>query len=127
MVKAPIVMYGDEFIEQDLNNKSFSPTWLEGVKYYVPATPNPDFSNKFKAKFGHESMFSAGTTYDTVYVIAKYLTDNPSDVSSYMKKTTFGTITYGDISFDEIGGVVSNRSAILMKQISGGISTKINN
>lgn len=127
IVKAPIAVYGDEFIEQNLNNKSFSPAWLEGIKYYVPATLNPDFSSKFKAKFGHDPMFSDGTTYDTVYVIAKYLNDKPTVVSNYMKDTKFGTITYGEIGFDEIGGVVSSNAAIMIKKISGGISVKINN
>ncbi len=126
IVRTPIAFYGDEFIEQDLANKNFNPTWLEGIKYYVPASPNLAFSEKFKERFGHLPMFSAGTTYDTVYVIAEYLKDNPRNLNTYMKSTTFDTITYGKIKFDEIGGVVSDTSAITIKKISAGKVVDIN-
>jgi branched-chain amino acid transport system substrate-binding protein len=115
-----IALYGDEFIEQDLSDANFSPAWLEGIPYYVPATPDKSFSQKFKARFGHDPMFSAGTTYDTVYVLAKYFEDSPSDLSHYMITTQFDTITYGKITFDNLGGVVSDNSAIMMKKVYKG-------
>ncbi len=120
-----IAFYGDEFIEQDLTDNNFNTSWLEGIKYYVPATPNEAFSEKFMAQFGHEPMFSAGTTYDTVYVIAKYLQDNPQDISDYMKSVSFDTITYGKVTFDGIGGVVADKSAIMMKEIKGSKAVEI--
>lgn len=120
-----IALYGDEFIEQDLDSPNFRPAWLEGVKYYVPAIPEESFVEKFAKKYGRGPKFSAGTTYDTVYILAKYLKDMPVDVSSYMKQTKFSTITYGEIRFDEVGGVVSDKSAIAMKKISGGKSVPI--
>ncbi len=112
-------LYGDEFIEQDFTSKNFSTTWLEGMKYYVPAEPNTQFGEKYKARFGIEPKFSAGTTYDTVMVMAKFLTDAPSDLTKYMRDTEFDTVTYGKIAFDEIGGVVADKTAITMKQIVG--------
>jgi len=118
--KAKSPLFSDEFVEQDLTDKNFSPEWLEGVKYYVPATPSQAFSDKFQARFGHVPMFSADTTYDTVNVLAKYFSDMPSDPVSYMGKTEFDTVTYGKITFDQIGGIVSTNPAITEKEITGG-------
>lgn len=113
-------LFGDEFIEQDLDNKNFNPEWLEGITYYVPADPDRSFATKFNSRFGHMPKFSAQTTYDTVFVIAEYLKDNPQDLSSYMKNSNFNTLTYGKIKFDSIGGVVSNVPAIAVKIIRDG-------
>ena len=115
-----VPFYGDEFIEQDFIGKSFNPAWFEGVTYYVPADPNKAFAEKYMARFGVDPKFSAGTTYDTVKILAQYLTDMPSDTAAYMKSTSFNTVTYGKISFDEIGGVVADRAGIAIKRISGG-------
>ncbi len=120
LINTSIAIYGDEFIEQDLTNKNFNSSWLEGIVYYVPANPDPAFSSKFESRFGHKPMFSAGTTYDTVYVIAQTLKNNPEDIVEYMKKTKFSTITYGEIRFDGIGGIVSQKPTITIKRISGG-------
>ncbi|OGG43291.1 hypothetical protein A2841_03815 [Candidatus Kaiserbacteria bacterium RIFCSPHIGHO2_01_FULL_48_10] len=115
-----IPFYGDEFIEQDFMGKSFNPAWFEGITYYVPADPNKAFAEKYMARFGVGPKFSAGTTYDTVKILAKYLADMPSDTAAYMKGMSFNTVTYGKISFDEIGGVVTDRTGIAIKRISGG-------
>ncbi len=113
-------LYGDEFIEQNIGSSNFSPSWLEGISYYVPATIDPIFVDKFKKQFDREPKFSAGTTYDTIYVIAKYLSDHPGNIPSYMKSTKFQTVTYGEIGFDEIGGVIADKPAITMKKILNG-------
>lgn len=125
--RSNIHLYGDEFIEQDLGNNTFNPSWLEGVSYYIPATPDPMFVDKFKKRFSHEPKFSAGTTYDTVYVIAQYLADHPNNIPFYMKETKFQTVTYGEVGFDEIGGVVADKPAITMKKILNGKIVKIEN
>lgn len=125
IISNKIALYGDEFIEQDLGDSNFSSLWLEGVKYYVPSTPDKNFSDKFNNKFKHKPMFSAGTTYDTIYLIAKYLTDQPQDISDYMRSNQFDTITYGPVTFDEIGGVIANKTAIMMREIKGGKSVPV--
>ena len=84
-----------------------------------------NFIAKYKARFGVDPMFSAVNTYDTVYVLAKYLKDNlgthtAEDLNTYMLSTKFDTLTYGPITFDSIGGVVSDQVAIVMKEVKGG-------
>ncbi len=125
LTKSKVALYGDEFIEQDLTDKNFNSAWLEGIKYYVPAIPAKEFSNTFKDKYAHLPMFSAATTYDTVYVLAKSLQDNPRDVSSYMATSEFKTITYGLITFDQVGGVISKNAAITVRQIVNGKGVEI--
>ncbi|HYC34412.1 MAG TPA: ABC transporter substrate-binding protein [Candidatus Paceibacterota bacterium] len=113
-------LYGDEFIEQNFRNKNFNVAWLEHVHFYVPADSDAEFIKKYEKKFGTPPVFSAQTTYDTVYVIAEYLKHKSQDLTEFMKSHTFDTLTYGPITFDEIGGVVSKNPAIMMKQIKDG-------
>lgn len=119
LIGKKIPLYGDEFMEQNFHNKNVSPAWLEGVTFYVPAESNRTFEQKYMAQYGEKVALSAATTYDTVKIIAQYLKDNPSDVSKYMRSTTFNTMTYGDITFDAIGGVISNQKAISVKKVIG--------
>lgn len=119
-IKGSISLYGDEFLEQNLLAKKIDVSWIEGAKYYVPAAPSAEFATKYKAKFGTDPVFSAINTYDTIYVLARYLADKPSNLSQYMRVTEFDTLTYGKIKFDEIGGVVSNTSAIVEKVVRNG-------
>lgn len=128
--KGGIALFADEFLEQSIQAKKVDTKWVEGVKYYVPSQPKVDFVSKYKARFGVEPMFSAVNTYDTVYVLAKYLKDNPSartaeDLNTYMLSTKFDTLTYGPITFDSIGGVVSDKTAIVMKEVRGGALLEI--
>lgn len=124
LTKKDIALYADEFLEQSIQAKKIDAKWVERAKYYVPSQPNDNFRAKYKARFGIEPMFSAVNTYDTVYVLAKYLKDNPNshtaeDVNAYMLNTKFDTQTYGPIKFDSIGGVVSEQTAIVMKEVRG--------
>ncbi|MCF7865484.1 MAG: ABC transporter substrate-binding protein [Candidatus Pacebacteria bacterium] len=125
LTKKDIALFADEFLEQSIQAKKVDAKWVEGAKYYVPSDPKADFVAKYKTRFGVEPMFSAINTYDTVYVLAKYLKDNPAphtaeDLNAYMLSTKFDTQTYGPIKFDSIGGVVSSSTAIMMKEVRGG-------
>ncbi len=117
ILKKSVAVFGDEFIEQEFTSGDFAPGLFEGIQYYVPAASTASFASKYKEKFGKDPVFSAGTTYDTIMIIARYLKDQPEDIDSYMRSTTFDTITYGKVTFDQIGGVVSSVPAIVMKKI----------
>lgn len=123
--KGGIALFADEFLEQNIHAKKIDAKWVEGAKYYVPSEPKADFISKYKTRFGVEPIFSAVNTYDTVYILAKYLKDNPKDLNSYMLSTRFDTLTYGPITFDSIGGVVSDKTAIVMKEVRGGALLEI--
>lgn len=130
LTKGGIALFADEFLEQSIQAKKVDEKWVEGAKYYVPSEPKADFVAKYKARFGVNPMFSAVNTYDTVYVLAKYLKDNPGthtaeDLNTYMLSTKFDTLTYGPITFDSIGGVVSDKTAIVMKEVRDGVLLEI--
>jgi branched-chain amino acid transport system substrate-binding protein len=120
IVGTKIPLFGDEFIEQDVADVNFVISTLEGVKFYVPSNPDPEFKKKYVVVYGKDPAFSAGTTYDTIKVIAKMLGDKPTDIGVYMKNTQFDTTTYGKVKFDDIGGVVADKSAIVMKKVENG-------
>lgn len=117
-----IPLQSDEFIEQDFKSKTYNKEWLEGISYYVPSASDSSFRNEYVKRYKEEPEYSAQTTYDTINVIAKYLEEKPKnkDSDNYMRNTTFPTLTYGPITFDDIGGIVTKNRAISMKKIIGG-------
>lgn len=120
LLNKKITRYGDEFIEQYFRSGDYPKSLFEGIEYYAPSTPPDQFVQEYKGRFNKEPVFSAGTTYNTIMVIAKYLADEPADIDAYMHKTAFNTVTYGKITFDSLGGVVSENPAIVMRKIENG-------
>ncbi len=117
MIKGKIPIFADEFLKQNIDVKKVNTSWVLGAHYYVPAESNSEFAKRYQARFGHAPEFSAVNSYDTVRILAKYLADRPRDLSKYMTKTIFESETYGSMQFDHIGGVISDVSAIVEKQI----------
>lgn len=116
------LLYADEFLEQNIEGGKINPLWVEDATYYVPSVPDPDFAKRYHDRFGLDPKFSAVQTYDTVMILAKYLGDKNAGLtvvspSDYFRNNTFKTLTYGDITFDEIGGVVASKSGIVLKKV----------
>lgn len=121
LLGATVKVYGDEFIQQNYNNTtSYNPQWFEGFYFYTPKQANTAFVEKYKAAYGKDPIFGASTAYDSVYMIAKALKDKPADLNSYMRATKFATVSYGEVTFDEIGGISTLESYFVIKQVQGG-------
>lgn len=115
-----VAVYGDEFVQQNYNRTDYRPEWFEGFYFYAPRNPDTAFTSTYKTAYGIDPIFGASTAYDSVYMIAKALKDNPADLDSYMRSTTFDTVSYGKVSFDEIGGISTTEDYFVMKQIKDG-------
>ncbi len=121
LTKGKIPLYGDEFVDQDFKGTSFNKQWFENIRFFVPADPDANFAAEYRQKFGKEPEFSAVNTYDTFTLLAKTIANSGTDdIAAILKKGEFDTFTYGKIRFDDIGGVVSDNKAIVMKQIKNG-------
>ncbi len=72
-------------------------------------------------------MFGASTSYDTVFMIAEVLRDKPEDIDKYMRSRTFKTVSYGEVTFDDIGGITTNENYFTIKQIQGGVPVDVLN
>ena len=48
-----------------------------------------------------------------------------ADLNNYLRNTTFETVSYGKMSFDEIGGVKTENNQFDLLKIVGGVSEKV--
>lgn len=119
LAASKVPLYGDEFVAQNIKNPSFKTVWFENVRFFLPTEPNADFAKRYTARFGNRPEFSAINTYDTVLLLAQVI-DKGGDSVSALKTGTFDTLTFGKITFDNIGGVVSSNPAISMNVFKDG-------
>ncbi len=126
LLSSNVSIYGDEFVQQNYARSDYNPAWFEGFYFYGPKTPNVSFFNKYKSTYNVDPVFGASTAYDSVYMIAKALKDNPTDLNSYMRQTKFNTVSYGTVTFDALGGITTPESYFVMKQIKNGVPVDVN-
>ncbi len=114
------LVFGDELIEQNYQSPDFSRSGFEGIYFYSPERPDNSFFQTYKDKYETNPVFGAGPAYDTVFMIAEVLKDKPEDIDKYMHSRSFKTVSFGDVTFDEIGGVVAKDSYFTVKQVVNG-------
>ncbi len=114
-----VSFYGDELVQQNLSRADYKGL-LEDIYFYTPRKPDASFYDKYVSMYGKEPVFGAAPTYDAVYMIARVLKDNPTNIDAYMRSTNFKTVSYGDVKFDDIGGVTTDSNYFTIKQVKGG-------
>lgn len=121
-----ISLYSDNVVDWHLYAEDYRGEY-EGVVYVTNTTPSRDFEEKFKAQTGLEALYSSGTTYDTIYMIAQMLSEKEENetYSDYLRSHTFNTETFGDITFDELGGVVSEKQQYTIQKVVDGVPVVI--
>ncbi len=120
-----IKVYGDEFVQQNYAREDYNKDWFEGFYFYGPKKPNSAFLSSYTSTYKVDPVFGASTAYDSVYMIAKALADKPADLNSYMRKTTFDTVSYDKVTFDALGGVSTPENYFVMKQIRKGVPVDV--
>jgi branched-chain amino acid transport system substrate-binding protein len=98
------------FVEQDKFKKL-----LINTRYAVPAESNPDFSGKYKQRFGTEPILTAANSYDAVKILVQALRqghETPDAISTYLLKERFNTASFGSTHFNQWGGVESGKFII---------------
>jgi branched-chain amino acid transport system substrate-binding protein len=117
------------FIYTDENATSYMTpeyiSYLENMYFYSNVLPKQEFLDNYKKRFGHEPQITASVSYDSLYMIAEVIKNNPKDINKYMRSRIFDSVSYGKVSFDEIGGIVSDTKYFVLKQIKKGIAVDI--
>lgn len=101
------------------------PQWAEGFYFALPHKPDATFAETYKLLNKTEPAFGAGAAYDAVYMISRAAADKPVDLDKYMHGTNFKTVGYGNITFDELGGITTPENYYEMRQVKGGKSVVI--
>lgn len=120
-----IAIYGDEAVTQYLVPDYAK--YLEGTYFYANIEPPQKFLNDYKTKFNKDPQINASVAYDTVYVMAQEMKDQPKNIDSYMRSRSFDTVSYGTVTFDELGGIKTDAKYFVMKQVSGGKAVDVTN
>ena len=129
---ANVPLYGDEFVHDHYMRPEYKDLY-EGTVYFHATAPQSNFVLAYKARYGIEPVFGAGTAYDATKIIAKMLADkginsdsNTPDYDAYLRNTSFDTVSYGRMTFDGIGGVkTANNQFDLWKVVDNRI-VKVN-
>ncbi len=122
-----VQLYGDELVQDHYQLKKYEGLY-DGTVYFHAAMPKTDFVERYKARFGVEPMFGAGTTYDAVMILAKMLSEGVSrgEYDSYLQTHSFDTVSYGQMTFDEIGGVKTANNQFDLWRVEGDRAVKVN-
>ena len=127
-----IPLYGDEFVHDHYMKPEYKDLY-EGTVYFHAAAPQSNFVQAYKARYGIDPVFGAGTAYDATMIVAKMLTDkgintnsNLPDYDAYLRSTSFDTVSYGKMSFDEIGGVKTANNQFDLWKVGNNKIVKVN-
>ncbi len=123
-----IALYGDEFAHDHYAKPEYKDLY-EGTIYFHATAPESDFVAKYKARYGTDPVFGAGTAYDATMIIAKMLEEKGVDsgeYNSYLRTTVFDTVSYGKMTFDEIGGVKTENNQFDLWQVQDNKIIKVN-
>jgi ABC-type branched-subunit amino acid transport system substrate-binding protein len=71
----------------------------------VAKAPEKNFLDTYKTVYKTDAAYGASNAYDAIYILARSIADKPKDVPSYMRRTNFKTVSFGNILFNELGGV----------------------
>lgn len=120
-----IAIYGDEFVPQNYQSKDFPAESFEGVYFYSPVEPDAKFKDLYVKTYGKDPIFGAAPAYDSVKMFAQMWKENPADTNAWMRKTTFNTVSFGKMTFDEIGGVKTDNNYFTIKQVQNGVAVDV--
>lgn len=108
------LLFTTESIEEFVKNKDLK-NFLVGVNFIAPKIPKGDFYEKYKKRFGVDPIFSASNSYDAVNIILDAMRKGNLDtlsIRNYLLGNKFNTVTFGEVGFDKIGGIVGGEFVI---------------
>ena len=114
-----VALYSNEVIRQYIDNADYK-TYIEGTVFVENAQINPQFIEKYKKAYSVEPVLSASTAYDATMIVADTLRNGSVDPIEYLRTHSFVTTSFGTMSFDSIGGVVTENKQYQIRKVVGG-------
>lgn len=102
-----IPLYSTEVLEGLAQKEEFAGI-TQNAYAVMPAKEESAFARKYRERYGEEPVFSASTAYDSMNMLLEAIEAGNKDASSiqeYLRTHEFDTVTFGRVSFDELGGV----------------------
>jgi branched-chain amino acid transport system substrate-binding protein len=116
-----ISLFSNDVVRQLVESNNDYKSYLEGTTFVENATVPGNFVSKYKASFSTDPVLSASTAYDSIMILADTLKNGSKNPVEYIKSHSFKTVSLGNITFDSIGGVVTQNKQYQVKEVVGGI------
>lgn len=120
-------LFSDELVHDHYTKPEYKGLY-ENTVYFHATQPNNIFEQNYLTKYKIESAFGAAPAYDAMMIIAKMLKDKGlnADYNGYLRSTTFKSAAYGDMMFDELGGVKTENNQFNLWKVIDSKAIKLN-
>lgn len=115
-------LYTTEWIEELATQPEIA-RLLNNTFFIAPSVPDQNFIEKYIDRFGVDPVFSASNAYDAIYILAEAVEESGLDsdsIKDYLRNNEFDTVSFGRMTFDDIGGVVGG-DFVIKEIIDGGV------
>ncbi|MES2213381.1 MAG: ABC transporter substrate-binding protein [Patescibacteria group bacterium] len=120
-IASTISLFSNDFVRQLIESTNNYKSYLEGTVFVENTPGSADFVSKYKAAYSTDPVLSASTAYDSVMILADVLKNGGQDPVGYMKSHSFNTVSLGKITFDSIGGVVTQNKQYQVRTVVNGV------
>lgn len=119
-------LFGDELLLDYTKDKELV-GMLDGTVYFHASSPDNKFVDNYKKKYDQDPKYGASTAYDAVMILARAISQKEPRESfdEYMRRNTFDSVSYGQLKFDNLGGVDTQNSQFDLFRFEKGESYKI--
>lgn len=120
-------LFADEFAADNYTKKEYAGLY-ENTVYFHAVAPESGFKEVYEKRFKTPPLFGAAPAYDAMTVIARMLNENGLgvDQNAYLRATKFKSVGYGEMTFDEIGGIKTENNQFNLWKVTANKALKVN-
>jgi branched-chain amino acid transport system substrate-binding protein len=119
LILSKVSLFSNEVIRQYISNPDYKP-YIEGALFVENAQLTAGFVDTYKKAYGTDPVFSASTAYDTVNIFADVMKNGAKNPTEYLHTHSFETVSFGKITFDSLGGVVTENKQYQIREVKNG-------
>jgi len=121
-----ISTYSNDVVRQFVESNNDYKQYLEGITFVENSPSSQSFVDKYKKAYSTGPVLSASTAYDTIMIMADVLKKGQQNPLEYIGSYSFDTVSFGNVKFDSIGGVVTQNKQYQVGQVKNGVIVPIN-
>ncbi len=118
--------YSNDIVRQFVEGDNDYKQYLEGITFVENSPSSQGFVSKYKKVYSVAPVLSASTAYDTIMIMADVLKNGQTNPVAYMNSHSFSSVSFGEVTFDSIGGVVTQAKQYQVSQVKNGVIVPLN-
>ena len=103
-----VVLYTESSIEGFAMRKDFDDV-LDDIYMVSPAMPDEEFIEYYTLRWKEPPVLDSANAYDAAKLLLEAIDavgTSSDEIVDYIRDNSFDTVTFGEVSFDEMGGVI---------------------